>query len=497
MGMSWRKPNWKKVLNYFQSVRIEIDYKVRTYGPGCLLWGLLIVLQFAIIGVILKVNINVIIQTETIKQYYNDSQLPTTYSLQLPNIAFLARKPMKDSLYYGQGNATFDYTSVAGYYLSLMYTSYLHENVNLASNNYVTVNGDGLDGVVESLCGAENKSPKMKNYCDYYSKFGGYSGLPYDVMAESGQTITVQVLKNLSSFNDLNSSWSDVSKMNVSVNMSYDVHLYNPTDIKQFLYHKNLPLVMSVAYYKRCRNVGNVSEPNVRCTRAQGPDGKYKTDQLHFHEGDVSSAIIVGWNDEGFIIRGQQLGHTKEYYLGMISATEDMFYCGNTFSFDSWISYFDELKSVFPPTRLKFNVNNSDQFPDVIELLKNDDVNQTYYICGDGKQPKFNNGKITLKRENEDECALEIEGWPEKMETIFYPEIHPHGNSELERCFYGLMPYTTYFDYYSHSQDNYGILGIKSYNFTFNKATVEQAYYSKYNESYTEGAYFIVNKKKS
>ncbi|EAL45443.2 hypothetical protein EHI8A_058260 [Entamoeba histolytica HM-1:IMSS-B] len=482
--------NKAQIINFFQSLKMKIFFQIHQHAPMCLIWTALILIQLLTGYVILKTNVGVVSEIYSIQNiYYEETELPNTFILELPNIPIIATNASKNHFHYR--NSTFDYSSVSAYYLSLLYTEYLHLNARLGHNNYASISPNKLDELVRNEFQGDCINDQLKSECQYYKLFGGYSGISFDIIKERGQPTDVFVLPKLDTLMNIsNYDIVNLTSIQISVNQYKKYHKVN--DIKRALFENKAPLILNHPEYKRCRNLGSLTEENIKCTNAISKNGKYGVDEIQYHSGYVSSSVIVGWNEEGFIVRGKELGHTKEYYLGKMSTTEDIYLCGNTYAFDSWISY-NESFDIFDATKLKYKRNK--EYDDIIGTQLNN--GQEYYICGDGKKAKVEYssnkklGQIRLKPTTNLLQEITISGWEELFETVLIPSQQEDGISELQECFYNILPYNVYFDYYSHSSNNYGIIGAKHYNFTFSGKTLPEEYYSTCHDIIIEGAYVI------
>ena len=502
----------KKASQYIQNFYIRCKYRSRQILPPCLTWSTIFLLEIFIIIVILQMNVKIVKKTNEIESiYYKQSVIPASFVLDYPSIPYLAYNA--SNVHYHYNDSIFDYSSSTSFYLSLLYTNYLHDKVNLESNTYVLVHTNGLKNYIEEelrddcpQVAVEEKQQKFKNQCNYYKQFGGYNALPLDIMAykETPQKISIlpKIEITLNSTNDqIVSKLVDVY-LNVTVNGTFT----QVKDIKLALKNYKVPLIVNFADYRRCRNIGTMKDDVVICTNQINKNGEYGVDSLQSHNGKLSSSVIIGWNEQGFIVRSDELGHTKEYYFGQISGTEDMYICGNTYSFKSWISYSDYFRE-FNSTILKYRKNER------FEKMTNQtlDVNKQYVICGDGMKATVDyskgNGKygsITLMEYDPSNYIIndnnktvlngtkyELYGWEEIFETILYPANQQHGVLELEQCFYDIIPYSAFFDSHAHADDRFGLIGVKSYNIQFLNNTLPQNSYSTYNIMSIDGAYNI------
>ena len=493
-----------KPTQFLQNLLIKCKYRSRQILPPCITWSTVMLLEIVVIMIVLELNIKVVTKMHNIETiYYEETSLPTSFAVDYPSIPYLAYNASNQRYHYN--DSTFDYSSSISFFISILYTNYLHTQVRLEDNNYVLVHTNQLHKYIDSefegdceLQGTKEEDYKFYKKCQYYKQFGPYNALALDIMSYKKRPQFVSILPNIDM--TLNSSNEAIQRDSVPVylNVTENATYYKINQIKQALIDTGAPLIANFGEYKRCKNLGTVEGEAIGCTNQVDKDGKYSVGDIQNHYGKVSSSVIVGWNEEGFIVRGDELGHSKDYYLGKISATEDMYLCGNTYSIRHWISYSHEFQE-FKPTVLKYKSNKRLDNETDLDL----DPKKEYVVLADGMKVKIKyekegdkRGSLTFIEYNNSQAVngteVRIDGWEEMFESLFYPANQPHGVLQLEQCFYNLLPYEVLFDIHSHSVDEYGIIGAKTYNINFLNDTLPQYCYSTYNTVLIDGAYIII-----
>ncbi|KAL7721024.1 Uncharacterized protein QTN25_001473 [Entamoeba marina] len=477
-----RKLHLGGIVSFFQNLRFKYYYRIKALLPSFLLWGTVFFLQCFVIFISLRTNVNIIDEMNQIKNiYYEQTPLPDTFYLSLPPIPLL---PSNLSSIDNLHNENFDYTSIASYYLSIMFTFHLRSNSRLNKNTYAMISQPKLkDYIIQQV---QSGCKGQTNLCEYYEKYGGFSSLPLDLMCSHTEDDEVYVMPNKETIN--NTDPDDLPITMIRVNVTNENSCYRVNKIKNIMYSSNDLLMLNIGVFDRCKNRGNLINEEICCTPAINKNGEYGISDIQFHQGKITSAVVVGWNLDGFIIRGTVLGHTLEYYLGTISATEDMYLCGNNKYFKSWISY-NPSWTMFQPTSLRLVVH--EEYQNLIEeyqLL----TNTEYYIVGDGKKARVIDEEISLMKVSTGEVIKLERVWEELLEYIFEPFDNVYGNSPSEYCFYNLLPYEVYMSYFSKTVDDYNVVGFKQYTIDFMKnTTLPKECYSTFQYFKLYGAYKI------